>query len=132
MIHGFMEEVVEFIISFDAEGNILDGKKNYRLHLPPNIPASNYWSIIMYNNLDNLIIRNDQPWPSIHSNHSQLHINGDGSVDAYFGPNVPSVHEKNWIRTMPGENWYLIMRLYDPTKEWFDKLWKPENIELSD
>jgi hypothetical protein len=30
--------------ALDSKGEYLDGGKNYRLHLPPNIPAKNFWS----------------------------------------------------------------------------------------
>ncbi|HZD48050.1 MAG TPA: DUF1214 domain-containing protein [Silvibacterium sp.] len=29
----------------DADNHPLDGGKNYKLHLPPNIPAKNFWSV---------------------------------------------------------------------------------------
>lgn len=32
----------------DADGNFLDGSKTYSLHVLPNIPAGNFWSILVY------------------------------------------------------------------------------------
>ena len=32
----------------DAGGQFLDGSKRYRLHIPPNIPAKNFWSVVAY------------------------------------------------------------------------------------
>ena len=41
----------QYAIAFvDAKGQPLDGGKNYKLHLPPNIPVNNFWSIIVYDN----------------------------------------------------------------------------------
>jgi hypothetical protein len=46
MIQDFMKEIVKFGISFDAEGNMLEGMKDYRFKLPSNIPPGRYWSIL--------------------------------------------------------------------------------------
>ena len=56
-------------------------------------------------------------------------VNADGSVDIYFGPKAP-VQKVNWIQTVPGKGWNTILRLYSPLEPWFDKTWRPGEIEL--
>jgi hypothetical protein len=48
----------------------------------------------------------------------------------YFGPTPPAGMEKNWIQTVPGKGFWLILRLYGPLEPWFDKTWRPGKIEL--
>ena len=36
----------------------------------------------------------------------------------------------NWIQTMPGKGWFTILRLYSPLESFFDKSWRPSEIEL--
>ena len=55
-------------------------------------------------------------------------INADGSVHIYFGPKPPT-QKANWIQTVPGKGWNMILRLYSPTEPWFDKTWRPGEIE---
>jgi hypothetical protein len=31
---------------------------------------------------------------------------------------------------VPGKSWFVILRLYGPLEPWFDKTWKPGEIEL--
>ena len=57
-------------------------------------------------------------------------VNEDGSVDVYFGPKAPAGKESNWVQTIPGKGWFMILRLYGPLEPWFDKTWKPGAIEL--
>ena len=42
----------------DGSGAFLDGGKSYRLHIPPNIPAKNFWSIVAYDADSRSILRN--------------------------------------------------------------------------
>jgi len=114
----------------DANGDPLDGGKNYRLHLPPNIPVKDFWSVILYSNQTRSMIQTDQRFPSVSSQTKGLLVNADGSVDVYFGPKSPSGKEKNWVQTVQGKGWNTILRLYGPLEPWFNKSWRPGEIEL--
>ena len=119
----------ELILSSDVRGNPLDGSRYYVLRLTRDIPACKYWSVIVYDLTNRLIIRNSQLWPSVHSNRQKLCVNDDGSVDICFGPEIPSGKESNWIQTINKRGWYLIIRLYDLNKKMSDMDWSPGQIE---
>jgi hypothetical protein len=38
--------------------------------------------------------------------------------------------KSNWIQTIPGKGWFLILRLYGPLEPWLDQTWRPGEIEL--
>jgi len=120
----------QYAIAFrDAKGHYLDGGKTYRLHLPPNPPAKDFWSIVLYDNQTRSELQTDQQFPSINSQRPDLQTNADGSVDLYFGPNAPAGKASNWVQTVPGKGWNTILRLYGPLEPWFDKTWRPGEIE---
>ena len=113
----------------DAHQNPLDGGKNYKLHLPPNIPVKDFWSVILYSNQTRSMIQTDQRFPSVSSQTKGLRTNPDGSVDVYFGPKAPAGMQSNWVQTVPGKDWNTILRLYGPLDPWFAKTWRPGEIE---
>ena len=110
----------------DADGNFLDGAKNYKLHVLPNIPANNFWSVVVYDALSRSELQNGQSFPSV-SVYTKPLVNADGSIDIAFGPDEPS-GEANWIKTVPGKGWFPIFRFYGPSSPFFDKTWKLEDI----
>ena len=114
----------------DAHGEPLDGSKTYRLHLPGPIPALDFWSVQLYDTQTRSMLQTDQRLPMAGSQTPGLQVNADTSVDVYFGPEPPADHETNWVQTIPGKGWFTILRLYGPLEPWFDKSWRPGEIEL--
>ena len=114
----------------DAKGNYMDGGKTYRLHLPPNIPVKTFWSLIPYDTQTRSVLQTDQRDTSLSSETGTVKANPDGSVDVYFAPQAPPGKESNWIQTVPGKGWFTILRLYGALEPWFDKTWRPGEIEL--
>lgn len=114
----------------DSKGNRLDGGKNYRLHLPKDIPVKDFWSVILYDNQTRSMLQTNQDWPAVSSQTKGLQTNPDGSVDVYFGPKAPTGKESNWIQTVPGKGWNTLLRLYGPLEPWFTKAWRPGEVEL--
>ena len=66
---------------------------------------------------------------ALSSQNKGVKVNGDGSVDVYFGPKAPEGEANNWVQTIPGKGWFMILRLYGPLEPWFDKTWRPGEIE---
>lgn len=114
----------------DNEDNYLMGDNNYKLHLPAGIPAKDFWSATVYHPDTRSLLQNGQDKPSI-STYDEPVFNEDGSIDIYFGPEkAPEGFEKNWVKTIPGEGWFVYIRLYGPLESFFDKSWKPDDIVL--
>ena len=116
----------------DADGNHLSGGSSYKLHLPPDVPAANFWSVTLYDGKNASGLQNGQPFPSIGSI-DKLKYNEDGSVDLYFGPELPQgAPESNYLRTVPGKGWFTLLRLYSPTQAFFDQTWRPDDFKKLD
>jgi hypothetical protein len=110
----------------DASGAFLNGSNSYHMHLPPKIPAAVFWSVTLYDANTASGLDNGQPFPSLNQMDKPV-TNSDGSTDLYFGPQSPG-QGKNWIASVPGKGFFVILRLYGPTEAYFDKSWKPDDI----
>jgi hypothetical protein len=118
-----------YLASFrDTEGHAFDGAKSYRLHVPPNPPAKQFWSVTIYDVDTRSIILNKEHI-AVRGSRDDLVKNADGSVDLYFAPTAPKDFEKNWVQTVPGQAWFSAFRLYAPLEPYFDKSWPLPDIE---
>ena len=82
----------------DSQGEYFDGARDYRLTLPPDIPESRFWSLIVYDRQTRSMLQTDQPLPRLGSQSGTVETNPDGSTDIYFGPDSP---ERKGVQLAP-------------------------------
>jgi hypothetical protein len=118
----------QFYLIKDKDGENYDGGEIYRLHVPPNVPIEQYWSLTVYDRHAHALVKNVDR-ASRASNSAEVKKDADGSVDIYLGPKAPAGEESNWIPTDPARKFELMFRLYGPKKEFFDKAWALPDLE---
>ena len=69
----------------DRAGKPLQEEQAYRLHVPANVPAKQYWAVTAYD-VDTACLCRDLPRPGLDSYDQKMKRNADGSVDTYFRP----------------------------------------------
>ena len=114
----------------DSKKLPFDGDKTYKLHLPPNPPAKDFWALTMYDNQTRSMLQTSQLFPTLGSQSEGLKKNADGSYDIYFAPTPRKGYENNWLQTIPGKGWFVAFRVYGPMEPWIEKTWRPGEIEL--
>ncbi len=122
------------LASLDADKQYLDGARTYKVTLPKGIPEANFWSLTVYDNQTRSMLDTPQRYPRAGSQSypsPAAEADADGATTVYFSPEQPAgVKRGNWIQTMPGKGWFLVLRLYSPLEPFFDKSWRPSEIEL--
>jgi hypothetical protein len=86
----------------DKNDKWFDDGKTYKLTVPPNPPANQFWSLTIYDTYDCVGIDNQTQNVDLSSRDEDLRKNADGSVDLYVGPAAPAGYAKNWLQTIPG------------------------------
>lgn len=125
----------QYLLAYkDADKNRFDGSKTYKVTLPKGIPEANFWSLTLYDNMTRSMLATPQRYPRAGSQSypsPAAEASADGSTTVYFGPTQPEgVGRGNWIQTMPGKGWFVILRLYGPLEPFFDKSWRISEVEL--
>ncbi len=113
----------------DKSGELYSGNSLYRLRVPADTPARDFWSVIAYENGTNAFIHNPENRVGVSSyDKKKMVVSDDGSVDVYIGPEAPKGLEHNWIPTA-GRDFWLMVRFYGPEKRLFDKTWVMPDVE---
>lgn len=122
------------VANVDGDGVPFDGAKTYRVSLPKDIPAARFWSLNVYDNQTRSLLQTEQVYPRAGSQafpSPATEAELDGSTVVYFSPTQPGdVPRSNWIQTDPQRGWFVLLRLYSPLQPFFDKTWRPGEIEL--
>jgi hypothetical protein len=119
-----------YAITFrDANGDYLDGGKTYKVTLPGPIPAKNFWAFTVYDNQTRSLLETDQKLAGVDSTLPDIKKNANGSVTIWFAPKAPPGHATNWVQTMRNKGYNVALRLYGPLEPWFNKTWKPGDLE---
>ena len=106
---------------FDSNGDMYDGQSTYKLNVPKDTPAKDFWSVIVYSMETKNFVKNAPRVGLSSRNADTMQVNADGSYDVYFAPKPPKGKESNWIPT--GEDFFLLFRLYGPATKDFYKTW---------
>jgi hypothetical protein len=114
----------------DSQKKPFDGGKTYKLQLPANPPAKDFWAVTLYDSQTRSMLQTSQKLPIVGSQTEGIKKNDDGSYNIYFGPKAPKGYENNWLETIPGKSWFTILRMYGPLEPFIDKTWRPSEIEL--
>ena len=111
----------------DKDGNLFDGVSLYRLTVPHDTPAGDFWSVVAYDMETKSFFREVKQVGISSLDKDQLKVNHDGSIDIFFGPEAQTGGDANWIPT-PGR-FMLIFRLYGPEKRFFERTWQLPDVE---
>ncbi|MGF1696532.1 DUF1214 domain-containing protein [Vibrio lamellibrachiae] len=111
----------------DSAGEMLNGDKTYKLNVPSDTPAKDFWSAIAYSMETKNFIKDTERVGFSSRNAEEMKVNEDGSYDIYFSPEAPKGMESNWVPT--GEDFFLLFRLYGPETKDFYKSWMLGDIE---
>jgi hypothetical protein len=127
MVLNVPDTGAKYLAAFkDADGDPLDGGRSYRPRLPAGIPAKLFWSMTLYDFDTMSGLDNGQPFPSLNQMDKPA-VNKDGSIDVYFSPKSPG-EGKNYLATVRRKRFWVGLRLYGPSKPFFDQSWKPDDV----
>lgn len=112
----------------DMDGDPLEARSSYKLHVPANVPVKQFWSLTAYDAQTAVFFENVAN-TDISSLDKGLQFNPDGSVDLYVGPKPPVGKESNWIETNSDNNSMFLFRFYEPEPGIKDGSWVMEGFK---
>jgi hypothetical protein len=101
----------------DADDRPLNGQHAYTIKFDGKVPVNAFWSLTMYNANDLFMVENPIKRYSIGDRTKGLKVGADGSLTLYIQAESPGPDEEsNWLPAPKGD-FFLQMRLYEPTEQ---------------
>jgi hypothetical protein len=119
----------------DNKGDLLRADKTYKLRVPKDVPVGQFWALTLYSENTRRPYDNggtDIRSANLDSRLSDLVVNSDGSIDLYVGAKAPEGLEKNYMKTVGDDGWFVYFRLYAPLQPFFDKTFALSDFEMID
>ena len=125
----------QYLIGFlDSERQAFDGAKTYKVTLPPEHPGGEV--LVASRSTTTRPARCCRRRSASRAPAARAipvpppRPNADGSTTVYFGPNKPDgVKRRQLDPDDARQRLVLILRLYSPLEPFFDKSWRPSEIE---
>lgn len=111
----------------DSDGEMLNGEDTYKLTVPADTPAEDFWSVIVYSMKTKGFVKGNERVGLATPSLPDMQVNDNGAADVYFAPTAPDGLESNWIPT--GEDFFLLFRLYGPAEGWIESGWQLPDLE---
>lgn len=129
--YNLLEDAAYYLQVYDADGNLLDGAKSYRLHftaeeLPP-CGTDAFWSVTLYGS-DHFLVPNLAGIYNIGTVTEGLQYNSDGSLDIYLQNASPPGLESNWLPTPGSGIFELTLRVYIPGENVLNGTYVPPSV----
>ena len=67
------------------------------------------------------MLQTSQALTTVGSQTKEIKTNQNGPTDIYFAPKAPEGDENNWLETVPGKSWFVIVRMYGPLEPWLSR-----------
>jgi hypothetical protein len=108
----------------DSQGRLLRADNTYKVHVPKDVPLGQFWALTLYSEntrrpYDN--VGTEIRSANLDSKLEDVKHNADGSVELYVGAKAPPGFEKNFMKTVGDDGWFVYFRLYAPLQPFFDK-----------
>ena len=117
----------------DRKGDLLRADKTYKLRVPKDVPVGQFWALTLYSENTRRPYDNggsDIRSANLDSRLADLTVNADGSIDLYVGARAPAGFEKNYMKTVGDDGWFVYFRLYAPLQPFFDKTFTLPDFEM--
>ena len=108
------------MLTKDADGAPLKGGMNYTLTVPANVPAKQFWSVLVYDVATASYIRKADPIGLASTEEPKM--NKDGTYTIYFGPQSLN-NGVNYLPTGNADNYFLLFRFYGPEEAYNNGSW---------